>query len=310
MEQKDNWISIAPIRGLHILPAELELPFHFDDRTCLENLPSWASDDTDTGIDQLLPRLRESVKGFHVEYCLSVRYEADALGTPDPDWKGADSRSKQDVAIDSLYLVCLSLWLARPTATGYHQVAHVAKENGDVLVRQYSEFDQFRALKQYSHRRYRHNHFIQARDLYSSISSLSRDGTVFSAIGLLGSALTQQTWHLRFLILWLILEALFGPDDAREITYRISQRIGMFLGKDKADARNVFKRVKKSYAWRSKIVHGLRLAKLTSKDSDVLIFRLEHTIRHCLLKILGDREKVRIFNSKGREEFLDDLIFT
>ena len=310
MDEKNDWISIAPIRDLYHLPRELELPFEFGNRVCLERLPNWVLDESEDKVDLLLPRLRQEADDFHVQYCLTARYEADALGTPDPEWEGSDERPIQDSAIDKIYIAALSLWLACPTAAGYAQVSHVERESDEPLVRQFHEFDRFRALKQYRRNRLRHEHLLLARDHYSSISDLPRTSTVFSAIGALGSALVQSMWHLRYLNLWLALECLFGPEDSREITYRISQRIGMFLGRNRTEARNVFDRVKKSYGWRSKIVHGLRLSKLTPENSEILIYRLEHTVRHSLIKILGDKPNIVIFNGKGREKFLDDLVFT
>lgn len=310
MDKSTNWISIAPIRDLYQLPRELDLPFEFGNRVCLERLPAWLLDESGDNVDLLLPRLRQEADDFHVRYCLAARYEADAIGTPDPEWPGKEKRAIQDSAIDRIYIAALSMWLAYPTAAGYTQVSHTEREGDDPVVRQFHEFDRFRPLKQYRRKRLRHEHLLLARDYFSSISDLPRTSTVFSAVGALGSALIQSMWHLRYLNLWLALECLFGPEDSREITYRISQRIGMFLGTNRKEARNIFDRVKKSYGWRSKIVHGLRLSKLTPEDSESLIYRLEHTVRHSIITILGNEQNIGIFNGKGREKFLDDLVFT
>ena len=309
MDKTTDWISIAPIRDLYRLPTELELPFELGNRVYLERLPKWISDESKDKVDLLLPRLRQEADDFHVQYCLTARYEADAIGTPDPDWEGNDVRAIQDSAIDKIYLAALSLWLARPTAAGYTQISHVECESDEPIVRQFHEFDRFRPLKQYRRKRLRREHLLLASEYFSSISGLPRTSTVFSEVGALGSALVQSMWHLRYLNLWLALECLFGPEDSREITYRISQRIGMFLGSNKIEARNVFDRVKKSYGWRSRIVHGLRLSKLTPEDSEILIHRLEHTVRHSLATIIGNKRNIGLFNGKGREKFLDDLVF-
>lgn len=50
---------------------------------------------------------------------------------------------------------------------------------------------------------------------------------------------------------------MFGAEDGREITYRLSQRIAFFLASNQAEARQLFKEVKKAYSFRSKVAHGV-----------------------------------------------------
>ena len=45
-----------------------------------------------------------------------------------------------------------------------------------------------------------------------------------------------------FLILWLVIESLFGPEDAREITFRLSQRLALFMGTDSEETRALFRK--------------------------------------------------------------------
>lgn len=60
----------------------------------------------------------------------------------------------------------------------------------------------------------------------------------------------------RFIDLWIALEALFSPLDAREVTYRLALRIAYFIGGDSQERERIYKSVVKLYALRSKVVHG------------------------------------------------------
>jgi len=80
-------------------------------------------------------------------------------------------------------------------------------------------------------------------------------------------------------------------------------------GTDSEETRALFRKAKASYDWRSKIVHGLRLAKLNPAKSRELLLDLESLVRQSLRKILGDQVLTEQFDGKDREEFLDDLVF-
>jgi hypothetical protein len=102
------------------------------------------------------------------------------------------------------------------------------------------------------------------------------------------------------------LEAVFGPEDGREITYRLSQRVGFFLGASRVEARQLFDTAKAGYGFRSKIVHGqwkedLNATKRMAKAE--ILFRL------ALVRILQDLALVTTFSTKKRENFLDSLVF-
>jgi hypothetical protein len=69
-------------------------------------------------------------------------------------------------------------------------------------------------------------------------------------------------------------------------------------------------RIKKSYDWRSRIVHGLRLSNLKGEESDSLVVELEELMRRSLVAILDNETMVKTFDGRGREQFLDSLAFT
>jgi hypothetical protein len=105
------------------------------------------------------------------------------------------------------------------------------------------------------------------------------------------------------------LECLFGPETPQETTFRFSQRIAFFLEKEGSKAREVYTRIKKSYEWRSRIVHGLRLSSVKGEKSDSLSVELEELVRRSLVQILGSEAMVKTFDGGRREEYLDSLAF-
>ena len=116
-------------------------------------------------------------------------------------------------------------------------------------------------------------------------------------------------WEARYLWEWVVLEAIFGPENPNETTYRLSQRIGLFFGEDPESRRRIFEEAKKAYTWRSKIVHGGRLSKLTPETSQDMAECTERLVREAMVKILTSPELLVEFNSKNREEYLDSLLF-
>ncbi len=84
--------------------------------------------------------------------------------------------------------------------------------------------------------------FVAAGDLARALRTLGVQGTLRAATQAATRAITETGWTLRFLILWLVIESLFGPEDAREITFRLSQRLALFMGTDSEETRALFRR--------------------------------------------------------------------
>ena len=74
-----------------------------------------------------------------------------------------------------------------------------------------------------------------------------RDSAVRTAIRALWTGLTSQTLDIRYSLLWVALEALFGANESGEITYKVSQRIAFFLANTPEEGRRLFRTAKKCY---------------------------------------------------------------
>src|ERR1039458_10151466 len=70
-----------------------------------------------------------------------------------------------------------------------------------------------------------------------------------------GALISAPTDH-RYAFFWLALEALFGPKDSGETTFKLSQRIAFFLADTPELARELYHKVKACYNTRSRIIHG------------------------------------------------------
>lgn len=305
----EPWLTIVPIHNLWRLPDGFQLPYQFNDRTFLQPMPEWLlTKESEDTVDLLRPKLKEAL-GRDVPYCITVEYQADALGSPDPNWKGDRPRAIQEAAIQDARNVLLAFWLVRQTSVHFRIAAHVANHSSEPIVRQIAKYDPQCPLPSYVDDPYDADEIGQIRSLANALDRLSIQGTLRTAVHAVMRAQTEREWTLRFLIFWLVMESLFGPEDAREITFRLSQRVAMFLSRDASTARQLFSQVKASYAWRSKVVHGLRLAKLSEAESSDQIIQLESVVRQSLVKILSSDSLTATFDGRTREKYLDDLVF-
>ena len=302
----DSWLTFAPVEPSWHLPDGLGIPYKFSEGVSYRPIPEWVLlEDT---VDLLRPRLREKIDDG-ARYCIAVEYKADALGSPDPQWMGDQPRAIQDTATERIRYVNLALWLVRPTALSFNVIAHAANHETEWVTRRIENYDSLCPLPEYAHETHTIEDIGKARLLFNALGALLFPGTLSTAVQSTFRALTELGWTFRLLVLWLALESLFGPEDAREITFRISQRIAFFLESDRARARELYSNVKESYSWRSKVVHGLRLEKLTPEKSQKLLLELEGLVRRSLLTILSEETMIATFDEKTREEYLDGLAF-
>lgn len=291
----NSWFDGSPISE----------PMELSSGVFIEPVPSWVKEDD--ALKLLSWTDREHIRD--AELTFSVEYEADALGSPDPEWEGASPRSIQSVIDEKITLACVSLWLAKPSRLTCGPILHFGRKGDSASLRQAG------SLRPVLIREDEHENvptaqdFAQASKLLDAILSLRRDATMWTAIRMLIPALTESVWESRYLWQWVVLEALFGPESPNETTYRLAQRVGLFVGDEPDDRRRLFEEAKQAYSWRSKIVHGRRLSKLTPKKAAELTTFTEHLIRVALVRILLTSEFICQFDGNGRDTFLDRLIF-
>ncbi len=111
---------------------------------------------------------------------------------------------------------------------------------------------------------------------------------------------------IRYALFWIALEALFGAEDPKEITYRLSQRVAFFLAGGRHEAKALFSMAKKGYVFRSKIVHGRWREE---PENTTRMAEVEALVRRSLMRVIESENLRSTFSGKAREGFLDDLVF-
>ena len=153
----------------------------------------------------------------------------------------------QDTAAQWIRSAHLALWLARPTALTFNIVVDAAKDGPEWVTRGTTTYTETYALPDHQHQAHTMEDFATARTLFNALLGVSLGGPVRTAALVITKALSDQIWEFRFLLMWLVLECLFGPEDPQETTFQLSQRVAFFLEKGGPRTREVFARIKKSY---------------------------------------------------------------
>ena len=299
-----RWFAFSPIPNYQDTHGVFSQPRHFSNRVRIDRLPTWATN----------KRVLKHVYSYEKDYmskdqlAICAEYDAEALGSPDPNWIGPQPRAIQETMAEEILLLLVASWLVRPTKLTSSKIIHLRREGKSAVFREMTSHSELLIHPQELEQEIQEDDIKPISALFRTIMNLSKNGTVWVSVWMLNKALTEKIWPVRFLLHWLVLESLFGPEDAKETTYRLSQRIGFYLGKDRGEARHIFLMAKDLYTWRSKIAHGLRIHKLTSEKSLKLMDDIEDFIRRSLTKVLRENHISR-FDAKNRETFLDDLAF-
>jgi hypothetical protein len=91
---------------------------------------------------------------------------------------------------------------------------------------------------------------------FRRLDAAARDGVFQLALRRFSSAANRFTDEDRLIDYWVAFEALFAPEDNRELRFRASLRIARFVEDGQAERQALFADLKRSYDWRSRIVHG------------------------------------------------------
>ncbi len=308
---KKEWCTVAPILDSFKNLGNIEQQLPFSKGVLLEPIPSWVKREEIT--KQLSACQREELKD-EIKYVFSKKYTVKSLDEPDSTCKGKRPRTVQQDALDSIRLTNLALWLSKPSTIGFNLVIDT------VLPLAFPYWEAIhhgfpRLIPNESHLKNKlsRSNLEFAQELNSALAKIptTSNSSIWIACRTLWTTLTQEEWEVRYLLFWVVMEALFGPKDAREIRHRLSQRVAFFLAPDNPkEARNFSVKVLNGYKWRSKVVHGMHLSKLSSGESGTILLEIEDFVRKSLNKILCDKDLIKIFSSKERETYLDDQIFT
>lgn len=270
----------------------------------LTTVPAWVRQDGQTLLKGLSLGDQEAIQD--ARYAFVAAYEAEALGTPDPTWTGARPRSIQDAKHELCILANLALWLTKPSPLCFSIVIHARQGDAEPRVQQVNRVTEILCHPENVEHRVTAEDFPLARRLHGALAQVSQTSAIITAARAAWAGMLLNSEIVRYALFWIGVEALFGPEDGREITYRLSQRVGLFLGANSTEARNLFRLTKQGYAFRSKIVHGRWP---NDPNSTTRMLETETLLRRSMIKILDNRQLTEMFSGRDREAFLDELVF-
>lgn len=291
--------TVVPIHNIDLSPG---MTVEFADGLRLIAMPHWVE-------KQGLPNGlstddREAVR--LASHAFVVSYEAAALEEPDPNWTGAYRKSIQQSKYELCLLGNLALWLIKPSPVCFSVVIHASQFGAELVAQQVQSCSTLLCHPNDVDARITASDLDIAPGLHQGLASVSPTTALFTAIRATWAGLQMNIEDIRFALFWIALEALFGPEDAREITYRLSQRLGFFLGASQSEARELFLKAKKAYGFRSKIVHGRWKE---DPENTTRMAETEAFLRRSLVRIMESKDLTATFSGKSREGFLDDLLF-
>lgn len=295
-----RWYTVTP---LHNVDLGTEAYFDFAGGLVLTVLPDWIR--KQHLVESLDSDDRQAIE--QATHGFVVSYDAASLGDPDPEWKGAEPKSIQEGKYELTLLATLALWLSRPCPVCFIVVLHAPQFDSEPTVQRITQHSPLLCHPGDIDARIIAKDMALARRLHLSLVRVSRDTAIWTAVRATWAGLQTNIKEIRYALFWIAIEALFGPEDAREITYRLSQRVALFLAKDRAAARALFAKVRSGYGFRSKVVHGRWKE---NAQSQVLMADAERLVQKSLLRLLQDDELMKVFCGKKREAFLDELAFS
>jgi hypothetical protein len=294
-----HYTTVIPIHNAALSPA---VSFEFSGGLRVTAQPEWVAGQQ--MLDGLSLHDRQAVN--EAAHALVLTYPADALGSYDPDWKGPSPKSIQESKYEIGLMANFALWLAKSSPACFAVVLHARHHGNGPIIQQIQRCSELLCHPNDIEARIADAELPRAAALHKGLLEITRDTSVWTAFRAAWAGLQMNIESVRCLLFWVALEALFGPEDGREITFRLSQRIGFFLGANREEARQLFETAKAGYGFRSKIVHGHWKQ---DPNATKRMAEAESVFRSAFTRILETQALVETFSTKKREAFLDGLAF-
>lgn len=303
----NKWTAFSPLPFLLTSDFNRSQPLAITEELQFKLTPSdFFKDET---FDELLG---DKEKGLlkSEQHSLIINYEAEAIGRPIVSFLGETEKSIQEAVTEKIALFPLSLWIIAPSAMTLKPIGHVSINQESQTLRHYVNYDPMVIHESETTKIFTAIEWNEAISFYKKLIAINSEGTMLTVVKLLHKAVREREWAIRFLLHTMILEAIFGPEDGREITYRLSIRVAHFISIDKEEKIKIFNDCKNLYKRRSQIVHGMRVRKFKGKENpESLVIDIEKIVRRSLIQFVSD-DCFEELNSKKREDFLDSYLFS
>ncbi len=193
------WYSCAIALNSGFVVAPIKEPVPLAGGIRIEPIPDWVKEDE--ALARLSWQEREWIK--HADLAFAASYEAEALGSPDPSWDGAEPKSIQDAVAEKFVLASISLWLIKPCTLLCEPVLHFSQEGDSASLRQARSLRRVLVRKDEETNIPSRQDIEQAGELLGTLLSLGRDGNLWTEIRWLILGLTEQLWDTRYLLQWI-----------------------------------------------------------------------------------------------------------
>jgi len=137
-------------------------------------------------------------------------------------------------------------------------------------------------------------------DAFEAVMKANFTVNTLSELALSNFNLTYQITDLKskYLVLMICLESLFNINST-EITHTLARHLAIILSTDKDEFIKNYKRIKKLYNYRSKLIHGSNLDENLALITDELQIIVRRAINYCLEMDKSKEELYTYLNTKG-----------
>jgi hypothetical protein len=298
VNEPDIWCTIIPLVDLY---AGLKTPVCFAGGFLLTPVPDLLRQDE--WIEGLSAADRKVLEGLL--YAFVVEYETPPDVTSGSPADDSISIKVQRVKLEIAQLANFALWLARPSPACFDLVFNSPRREGGWRLPFIEKKSRIICHSRDRGGLLSDADLDEARRLHSALCAMPEDSAVRTAVHAGWSALQLDQVEVRYLLLWIGLEALFASEDGGRSADLLAGRIGRFISNDNRSAEERYQRARPAYLLKSRIAYGQ-----TTEPAALAEFahETEALLRHAIRKILSVRELTERF-SRGadREDFLKGL---
>ncbi|MBI3319309.1 MAG: hypothetical protein HYZ89_01805 [Candidatus Omnitrophica bacterium] len=224
----------------------------------------------------------------------------------------ADNRQSSEPAsaLQKLFLLNLAAWISKPSGLNIAFYAHLVESNDDVSPWHPTTIQvvELHPLREQQDAFLERTDLEKTKAVYDAWRVLPEEGTLSWVSQIILEALRADRAALRFILLWIALESLFG-DESAELNYRLALRLAFFNASNRDERQQLFDKAKKSYELRCRIVHGVRINNDGESAFASVLLETEQLVRNSLQKILCEEVVASSFDGKDkRRKYLDQIV--
>jgi len=289
-----EYCAVASMPGWLIAPKGVALPFEIEPGFTIAPFPPWMQ--TQEYLGQL------TSTGGIIAGVARRAFIVTYTGEP------ASVLQEHARACARIERAKLAAWIAGPFALNSSSVLFAASEEGGWSPNGFRVYDAVRHRREEGKQNLTQGDLERLRAVYLALASLP-PGSVRRTANALSVGITHEA-GIRYVLVWLALEAIFGPADGRRVTKRLSARIPALLAIDLGQqAQAVSDDVRTAYDLRCDVVHGREIDEEHSKTPGRSEVNSEQWARLALCKVLGDPTLAATFsNEEKRDAYLDGLV--